>query len=118
MLLTYIFRLGVYSSWFATQSHPLPSSTSSEPSLLLTVLTYVVSALTDPSLCLSAAVALHNLCEADRKYLATHIDAFGELHAGLDRILVHPLIWFFRPRDIHHPQACRTRTKVKCCSLR
>lgn len=86
------FQPGVYSSWFATQSHPPPSSTSSESNLLLTVLTYVVSALTDLSLSLSAAVALRNLCEANRKDLAAHIGAFGELHAGLDRIPVRPLI--------------------------
>ena len=79
---------GVYSSWFATQSHPPPSSSSSEPNLLLTVLTYVVSALTDPSLSFSAAVALRNLCEGNRKDLAAHIGAFGELHAGLDSIPV------------------------------
>ena len=102
LILTF-FQPGVYSSWFATQSHPPPSSTSSEPNLLLTVLTYVVSALTDPSLSLSAAVALRNLCEANRKDLAAHIGAFGELHAGLDRIPVRSLILFFPP-DIHHPQ--------------
>ena len=96
-LLTYIFRPGVYSSWFATQSHPPPSSTSSEPNLLLTVLAYVVSALTDPSLSLSAAVALRNLCEANRKDLAAHIGAFGELHAGLNRIPVRPLVWVSIP---------------------
>ena len=89
---THLYQPGVYSSWFATQSHPPPSSTSSEPNLLLTVLTYVVSALTDPSLSLSAAVALRNLCEANRKDLAAHIGAFGELHAGLDRIPVRLLI--------------------------
>ena len=90
------FQPGVYSSWFATQSHPPPSST--EPNLLLTVLTYVVSALTDLSLSLSAAVALRNLCEANRKDLAAHIGAFGELHAGLDSIPVRPLICFFYSR--------------------
>ena len=31
----------LYSSWFTTQSHPPPSSTASEPNLLLTVLVYV-----------------------------------------------------------------------------
>ena len=97
LLILACFQPGVYSSWFATQSHPPPSA-SSEPNLLLTVLTYVVSALTDPSLSLSAAVALRNLCEANRKDLAAHISAFGELHAGLDRIPVRPLIWFFSPR--------------------
>jgi hypothetical protein len=88
------FQPGAYSSWFATQSHPPPSSTPSEPNLLLTVLTYVVSALADPSLSLSAAVALRNLCEANRKDLAAHISAFGELHAGLDRIPVRFLLYF------------------------
>ncbi|CAA7262307.1 unnamed protein product [Cyclocybe aegerita] len=79
--------IGAYSSWFATQSHPPPSSPpTNEPNLLLTVLSYVVSALPDPSLCLSAATALRNLCEANRKDLAVHIGAFGELHAGLNRI--------------------------------
>jgi hypothetical protein len=61
-----------------------------------------VSALTDPSLSLSAAVALWNLCEANRKDLAAHIGAFGELHAGLDRIPVRRN--FFRVVvNIHYP---------------
>jgi len=66
--------IGVYS-------HPPPSSTSFEPNLLLTVLTYVVSALTDILLSLSAVVALRNLCDANRKGLAAHIyiGAFGDL---------------------------------------
>jgi len=82
-------HLGAYSSWFATQTHPPPSSTpSAEPNLLLTVLSYVVSALPDPSLSLPAATALRNLCEANRKDLASHIGAFGELHAGLNNIPV------------------------------
>jgi hypothetical protein len=77
---------GVYSSWFATQLHS--PSNPPQPNLLLTVLAYVVSALPDPSLCLSAATALRNLCEANRKDLAVHIQAFGELHAGLNSIPV------------------------------
>lgn len=52
------------------------------------MLTYVVSALPDASLSLSAATALRNLCEANRKALAVHIGAFGELHAGLNNIPV------------------------------
>jgi hypothetical protein len=85
-------HLGAYSSWFATQTHPPPSSTpSAEPNLLLTVLSYVVSALPDPSLSLPAATALRNLCEANRKDLASHIGAFGELHAGLNNIPVRHL---------------------------
>ncbi|PPQ95113.1 hypothetical protein CVT25_011656 [Psilocybe cyanescens] len=79
--------IGSYSSWFATQTHPPPSGTpTSEPNLLMTVLSYVVSALPDPSLSLPAATALRNLCEANRKELAVHIAAFGELHAGLSNI--------------------------------
>jgi len=48
----------------------------------------VVSALLDPVLSSPAAVALRNLCEADRKELAVHIGAFGELHAGLGKFSV------------------------------
>ncbi|KAF8188698.1 armadillo-type protein [Pholiota molesta] len=77
--------IGTYSSWFATQAHA-DAANPAEPNLLLTVLTYVVSALPDPSLSLSAATALRNLCEANRQALAVHIGAFGELHAGLSNI--------------------------------
>ncbi len=73
--------------WFSTHAHE-DASNPSAPDLLLTVLTYVVSALTDPALSLSAATALRNLCEANRKALAAHISAFGELHAGLNNIPV------------------------------
>ena len=52
------------------------------------VLSYVVSALPDPALSLPAAVALRNLCEANRKELAVHIGAFEELHAGLGNVPV------------------------------
>ena len=51
-------------------------------------ITYVVPALTDPALCLSAANALRDLCDANRTALAPHISAFGELHAGLTGIPV------------------------------
>ena len=99
-LFVYLIYLGAYSSWFATQSQSqtqtqssassTPSSSIGEPNanLLLTVLSYVVSALPDPALSLPAAVALRNLCEANRKELAVHIGAFGELHAGLGGIPV------------------------------
>ena len=86
---------GSYSSWFA--SHP---SASSESNLLLTVLGYVVSALPDPSLSLPAATALRNLCEANRKALAPHIGAFGELHAALNTIPVGPLLASTKPADL------------------
>ncbi|KAF5376630.1 hypothetical protein D9615_007856 [Tricholomella constricta] len=71
--------IGTYSSWFASQ----PFET---PGLLMSVLTYVASALTDPSLCLQAANALRNLCDANRKALAPEIGAFAELHAALGSI--------------------------------
>ena len=43
-------------------------------------------ALSEPSLCLPAAIALRDLCDANRAALAPHITAFGELHAGLSRV--------------------------------
>ncbi|KNZ71941.1 Importin-13 [Termitomyces sp. J132] len=71
--------IGAYSSWFTSQ----PSISSG---LLMSVLTYVASALTDPILCLQAAIALRNLCDANRKALAPEIRAFGQLHAALGSI--------------------------------
>lgn len=52
------------------------------------VLTYVVQALGEPALCLQAANALRDLCDANRTALASHIAAFGELHASLPSIPV------------------------------
>jgi hypothetical protein len=46
----------------------------------------VVPALSDASLCLPAANALRDLCDANRSALAPHITAFGELHAGLSGV--------------------------------
>jgi hypothetical protein len=46
----------------------------------------VVPALSDASLCLPAANALRDLCDANRSALAPHITAFGELHAGLSSV--------------------------------
>lgn len=54
----------------------------------MSAVSYVVAALTDPSLCLQAASALGNLCDANRRALAPQIAAFAELHAGLERIPV------------------------------
>ena len=79
--------LGVYSSWFPTQHISPPNSVG--PNLLLSALSYIVPALEDPSLCLHAANALRNLCDANRKTLAPHISAFGELHARIDNIPVN-----------------------------
>lgn len=80
----------VYSTWFTTQTNaPTPTST---PSLLMNAISYVVAALPEPALCLPAANALRDLCDANRVALAPHIGAFAELHAGLSGIPV---------RDIH-----------------
>ena len=72
----YHVRQGSYASWFTT----LPAD-AREP--LLAVLSYVAPALSEVSLCLPAANALRDLCDANRIALAPHITAFGELHAGL-----------------------------------
>ncbi|KAM6493497.1 Armadillo-type fold [Amanita muscaria] len=74
--------IGVYSSWFATQ----PLNESPHTNLLLSALNYIIPALEDPNLCLHAANALRNLCDANRKALAPHISLFGELHARMDHI--------------------------------
>ncbi|KAG6844170.1 hypothetical protein H0H87_009289 [Tephrocybe sp. NHM501043] len=76
---TTLSLIGTYSSWFASQPN-------NPPGLLMSVLTYVASALTDPLLCLQAAIALRNLCDANRKALAPEIGAFGQLHAALGSI--------------------------------
>ncbi|KAF5347245.1 hypothetical protein D9756_009920 [Leucocoprinus leucothites] len=54
--------------------------------LLLAALSYVANALPNQALCLQAGVALRNLCDANRKALAPHIAAFGELHNGLESV--------------------------------
>ncbi|KAI0369534.1 ARM repeat-containing protein [Pilatotrama ljubarskyi] len=81
---TALALIGSYASWFTTQPAQAPESPS--PSPLMNAITYVVSALPDPSLCLFAANALRDLCDANRAALAPHIGAFGELHAGLTGI--------------------------------
>ena len=77
---------GTYASWFTTQS--MTSTSPSSPSLLMNAISYVVAALPEPSLCLPAANALRDLCDANRAALAPHIGAFAELHAGLTGIPV------------------------------
>jgi hypothetical protein len=52
------------------------------------VVSFVVTALSEQSLCLPAANALKELCDANRVALAPHINAFGTLHAGLASIPV------------------------------
>ncbi|KAG9308679.1 armadillo-type protein [Chiua virens] len=75
---------GTYASWFTTQS--ITTTPTSSPSLLMNVISYVVAALPEPSLCLPAANALRDLCDANRTALAPHMGAFAELHAGLTGI--------------------------------
>ncbi|KAI0290272.1 armadillo-type protein [Multifurca ochricompacta] len=58
---TMVGLIGSYASWFTS----LPA---------------------EPSLCLPAANALRDLCDANRTALAPHITAFGELHAGLSNV--------------------------------
>lgn len=54
----------------------------------MSAISYVLSGLSDPALCLPAANALRSLCDSNRLALAPHISAFGELHAGLTNIPV------------------------------
>ena len=80
---------GAYSTWFTTQSKlPTPTTT---PSLLMNAISYVVAALPEPALCLPAANALRDLCDANRVALAPHIGAFAGLHAGLNDIPVREM---------------------------
>ena len=75
---------GSYASWFTTQ----PQGGANSPSLLMNSIQYVVEALSEPSLCLSAANALRSLCDSNRAALAPHLHAFGTLHASLANIPV------------------------------
>lgn len=60
----------------------------------MNAINFVVTALPEPSLCLQAANALRDLCDANRSALAPHIGAFAELHAGLTGV---PVRLFFYP---------------------
>ncbi|KAK0200747.1 armadillo-type protein [Desarmillaria ectypa] len=86
--LTTLNLLGTYSSWFAHESPPLEKVISgpSKLDMLLSAVGYVVAALPEPSLSVQAALALRNLCDANRKLLAPQIGAFAELHADLARV--------------------------------
>lgn len=69
------------------QLQPAQHQTQAQ-ALLLSALSYVVNALPNQALCLQAGVALRNLCDSNRKALAPHIAAFGELHSGLGSVPV------------------------------
>lgn len=81
---TMLGLIAAYSTWFTTQ--PKAPTPTSSPSLLMNTISYVVAALPEPALCLPAANALRDLCDANRAALAPHIGAFAELHAGLSDI--------------------------------
>lgn len=81
---TMLSLIGTYASWFTTQPNVHPGAAGT--SLLMTAVSYVGNALPEPSLCLQAANALRDLCDANRAALAPHIAAFGQLHAGLTGI--------------------------------
>jgi hypothetical protein len=81
-------RPGTYASWFTTQA---TDSSTSTPSLLMNAVSIAVTALSEPSLCLEATNALRDLCDANRKALAPHINAFSEVHAGLTSIPVRAM---------------------------
>jgi hypothetical protein len=99
--------IGVYASWFTTQT----TSASSSP-LLMNAVSYVVAALPEISLCLDAANALQDLCDANRAALAPHIGAFAEIHAELRGIPVGATTDHFC-LVIHHKLG-RTLRRVKC----
>ncbi|KAL5498163.1 hypothetical protein ACEPAH_2293 [Sanghuangporus vaninii] len=74
---TALSLIGTYATWFTV---PVDNR------YLLTCLSYVAEALDEPALCLSAANALRDLCDANRTALAQHIVEFGQLHARLPSI--------------------------------
>ncbi|THV01907.1 ARM repeat-containing protein [Dendrothele bispora CBS 962.96] len=80
---TTLSLIGTYASWFATSN---TVTTPPKQDLLMTCVSYVVQALPVQTLCLQAASALRNLCDANRKALAPQIGAFAELHAGLAQV--------------------------------
>ena len=87
---------GVYSTWFTPQSKGPTFSTT--PSLLMNSISYVVAALPELVLCLPAANALRDMCNANCAALVLHIGAFAELHAGLNDILVREMVaWSANP---------------------
>ncbi|EIN05146.1 ARM repeat-containing protein [Punctularia strigosozonata HHB-11173 SS5] len=77
--------IGEYATWFMTQS-TLPPTSTQQTSLLMNAVSYVVAALSEPGLCLHAANALRELCDANRAALAPHISAFAQLNAGLSSV--------------------------------
>ncbi|KAI0686931.1 ARM repeat-containing protein [Cytidiella melzeri] len=81
---TAVLLIGAYATWFTSQYTQPPGPGT--PSLLMNAISYVVSALPEPALCLPAANSLRDICDANRTALAPHISAFGELHAGLANI--------------------------------
>lgn len=104
---------GTYATWFTTQN---TNAVPGQQSLLMNAIGLVVNALSEPVLCLSAANALQELCDANRTALAPHIGAFGTLHSGLATIPVrahHPFFLLERESLIFYS---RTQRRAKYCS--
>jgi hypothetical protein len=80
---TAVSLIGTYATWFTTQPKEAPPG---QQTLLMNSIGFVVNALSEPVLCLAAANALQELCDANRAALAPHIGAFGTLHSGLTSI--------------------------------
>ncbi|KAF9037788.1 ARM repeat-containing protein, partial [Hymenopellis radicata] len=74
--------LGSYSSWFGEAK----AGPAAKLEMLMSAVAYTVAALPESTLSIQAALALRDLCDANRKLLAPHISAFGELHAGLAQV--------------------------------
>ena len=81
-------------------------------------ISYIVSALPEPLLCLPAANALRDVCDANRTALAPHIAAFGELHAGIMNIPVsHRVTCTSHGTRNLRTIDSRTPRKAKYCNL-
>jgi hypothetical protein len=81
-------------------------------------ISYVVNALPEPALCLQAANALRDLCDANRLALAPHICAFAELHAGLTGIpvCIHCDQLFVGHSVNSHKSPFRTPRRARSCN--
>ncbi|KAL0952434.1 hypothetical protein HGRIS_006706 [Hohenbuehelia grisea] len=74
---TMLSLIGTYSSWFAAQP------TAQTPAMLMNVVGYIATALSESTLSLWAANAMRDICDANRAALAPNLGAFAQLHAAL-----------------------------------
>lgn len=77
----------------------------------MNVIAYVVAALPEPTLCLPAATALRDVCDANRTALAPHVGAFGKLHAELAGIPVGIALFIFTKSSRAHAKITGYREK-------